>query len=214
VSSQNPFSLQGYGSGEFGNAPVEMLIIGYYMNLLTSEYRSSPKLIAFLTMLLKKFDDISQCQVAMDMAFDVDNAIGEQLDAVGAIVGANRTVGFQPSGGVSPVLDDATYRIYIKARAAQNQWDGKIDSLQAIWETLFPSRTIAIGDNQNMTASIFLTGTFTSIEQDLIVNGYIVPRPEGVLYNYVFSTLPAFGFDLNNTWVSGFDVGRFAGFNA
>lgn len=207
--SQNPFALQGFGSGLFGNAPIETLPITYYVNLLTSQYQNSPKLIAFLTMLLKKFDDVSQCQVAMDMAFDLDNAMGAQLDILGVIVGANRLVGFQPSAGVSPRLDDATYRLYLKARAAMNQWNGTINGLQGIWATLFPGGQIIIADNQNMTATVFMAGLFTSIQQDLISNGYIVPRPQGVLYTYVFGG-PTFGFDLNNTFIAGFDVGKFA----
>jgi hypothetical protein len=129
---------------------------------------------------------------------------------LGAIAGAGRTVGFQPSDSVSPVLDDATYRIYIKAKIAQNQWDGTITSLYAIWKYLFPVGSIIIADNQNMTATIFLSGSFTSIIQDLITNGYIVPRPEGVLYTYDFAELPAFGFDLDNSFVAGFDVGKWA----
>lgn len=209
MSSQNPFALQGFGSGLFGNAPIENLPLEYYLRLLTSEYQNSPKLNAFLTAMLQKFDDISQCQVVMDMAFDVDNAVGAQLDVLGVIVGASRVVGFQPSGGASPQLDDATYRIYIKARAALNQWDGTMDGLQAVWATLFPGGRIIIGDNQNMTATIFLSGQFSAIVQDLITNGYIVPRPEGVLYTYVFGG-PHFGFDLNNSLIAGFDVGTFA----
>ena len=82
----------------------------------------------------------------------MDNAIGPQLDQVGTIVGASRTVGFQPSDSVSPVLDDATYRILIKATAANNSWDGTIDGLQSIWKTLFPGGSIIVGDQQNMTA--------------------------------------------------------------
>ena len=208
---QNPLTAQGYGSGLFGNAPIERLGIDYYLNLLTSEYQppSSPKLNAFLQVLLQKFDDISLCAVSMDTAFDVDLAVGVQLDMIGAIVGANRTVPFQPTGSISPVLDDNTYRIYIKAVAAANQWDGTIDSLQGIWEILFPGLTITIGDNQNMTVTIFLTGTYTSIVQQLITNGLIVPRPEGVLYNYVFGELPAFGLDLDNTLIAGLDTGYF-----
>jgi hypothetical protein len=61
-----------------------------------------------------------------------------------------------------------------------------------------------------MTATIFLSGSFTSIIQDLIVNGFIVPRPEGVLYEYTFAELPAFGWDLDNSFVAGFDVGKFS----
>jgi len=207
-TSGNP--LQTYGSGQYGAAPVEMLGLDYYLGLLTSEYKNSPKLNAFLQMLLQKFDDISQCLVALDLAWDVDSAVGAQLNMIGAIVGVSRTVPFQPSNGVSPILDDPTYRIYIKAKVAQNEWNGSIDSLQSVWQNLFPLGRIFIEDEQDMTATIFLIGSFTSIVKDLITNGLIVPRPQGVLYNYVFSNLPAFGFDLNNTLIAGFDKGYWA----
>jgi hypothetical protein len=209
VSSPNQ-PIQSYGSGAYGNPPIEALELGYYLNLVSSEYRNSPKFLKFLTVLLQKFQDVTHTLVALDAALDVDNAIGPQLDQIGSVVGADRTVGFQPSGGVSPILDDATYRIYIKARAAQNTWDGTIDSLQPIWSVLFPGGSITIGDNQNMTANIFIQGTFTSIEKDLITNGYIVPRPQAVLYDYVFGPFPILGFGhLNPTMIAGFGVGHF-----
>jgi len=148
--------------------------------------------------------------VQFDTSLDLDSAIGAQLDALGEIVGASRTVGFTPSNGVSPVLDDDTYTLYIKAKIAQNQWDGTPTSLYYIWLTLFPSGNIVVADNQNMTATIFLSGSFTSIIQDLILNGYIVPRPEGVQYSYTFANLPAFGFDLDNSYVAGFDIGMWS----
>jgi hypothetical protein len=204
-----PYGIGGYGSGYFGNLPIEVLPIGYYMQLLASQYQppNSPKLNALLYILLKKFDDASQCLVQLDTAFDLDYAEGVQLDTLGVIAGVSRTVPFQPSGGVSPVLDDATYRILIKAQIAQNQWDGTVGSLQEIWQELFPGGTIIIADNQDMTADIILIGSFTSIIQDLIINGMIVPRPQTVLYSFVFGNLPKFGADLNNAWVAGADLG-------
>lgn len=207
----NPtFGTSGFGLGGYGNQPLETLPIGYYIGLLTHQYVNSPKLNALLYVLLKKFDDVSQCLVQMDTAFDLDIAVGVQLNALGAIAGANRTVGFQPSGGVSPVLDDTTYRLYIKAKIAANQWDGTITTLYPIWQQLFPGGNLIIADNQNMTATIFVSGSFTSIIQDLITNGYIIPRPEGVQYTYVFADLPAFGFDLDNAYIAGFDVGKWS----
>lgn len=206
----NPsYGTSGYGSGGYGNEPIESLPIGYYLQLLTSEYHDSPKLNAFLQAMLRKFDDASQCLVLMDTAFDVDYAIGVQLDAIGLIVGVSRTVGFQPSNGVSPVLSDATYRLLLIAKIAQNQWNGSITSMYGIWQQLFPSGRITVADQQNMTADILITGSFTSIIQDLITNGYIVPRPQGVLYNYEFPEFPMFGFDLDNSYVAGFDTGKF-----
>lgn len=196
--------------GGYGNEPVETLPIGYYQNLLSSQWRNSAKLTALLYVLLKKFDDVSQCMVQMDAALDLDNAEGPQLDQCGAVAGVGRTVSFQPTGGVSPVLDDTSYRLLIKAKIAQNQWDGTIGSLYPIWQSLFPGGKIVVADQQNMTAEIIMSGAFTSIVKDMISNGLIVPRPEGVEYTYTFATLPIFGFDESTALVAGFDQGHFA----
>jgi len=221
----NPYyGTQGYGAGGYGNQPIETLPIGYYQALLTSQYQTkSPKLRALLYLLLKKFDDVSQCLVKMDTALDLDSAVGGQLDLLGQIAGAGRTLPFQPSFGVSPVLDDDSYRIYIKAKIAQNQWDGTIGSLYAIWATLFPTVSIVIADNQNMTATLFIGGLPSSVLIDMIAgfavngatsgvvrNGLIVPRPEGVEYSFDLGDLPAFGFDLDNAFIAGFDVGMWS----
>ena len=204
------YGTGGYGETGYGNEPIEDQPIGYYQWLLTSQYRQSPKLNALLYKLLRKFDDVSQCLVQMDVALDLDAAVGPQLDMLGGTVGVGRVVGFQPTGSVSPVLDDDTYRTLIKARIGWNQWDGTIDGLYALWNVLFPGLTIVIEDNQNMSANILISGAFTSILEDLITNGYIVPRPEGVLYNYVFATLPIFGFDHAPGFIDGFDTGHWS----
>lgn len=204
------YGVGGYGQGGYGNSPLENQPLGYYLQLLTSQYASpsSPKLNALLYLHIKKLDDASKCLVQMDTALDIDAASGSQLDMLGATVGVGRVTPFQPSGGVSPILDDGTYRLLIKARIGWNQWDGTIDSLYKLWLQLFPGGRIVIEDNQNMTANIVMTGSFTSIVQDLISNGFIVPRPEGVLYTYSFGTLPAFGFDVvPNAFIAGFGQG-------
>lgn len=206
------YGTGGYGQGGYGNSPIENQPLGYYLQLLTSQYRppSSPKLNAFLYVLLKKFDDVSKCLVQMDTALDLDSASDAQLDMLGATVGVSRTVPFQPSNNVSPVLNDVTYRILIKARIGWNQWNGTIDGLYTLWQQLFPGGRIVIEDQQNMTANIVVVGALTSILQDLITNGFIVPRPEGVLYNYIVTTLPAFGFDSSAGFIAGFDTGHWA----
>lgn len=202
------YGVSGFGLG--GKLPYKIPSIGYYLSLLTHQYQGAPNLIAWLTTCLQPVLDAGVTFSQMVNAFDLDSAIGPQLDVLGQLVGANRTVGFQPSGGVSPVLTDPVYRVYIRAKIAQNQWNGSIDSLYSLWPTLFPGGTITVIDNQNMTATIILSGAFLSIYQDLITNGYIIPRPEGVLYDYTFATLPILGFDQNNTFVAGFDIGHFA----
>ena len=204
------FGLGAFGQGQFGGEPVENLPISYYLGVITSEYQGSPKFLQWLSILLQPLDDASQCLEGMTLAFDLDYAVGVQLDTLGVIIGQSRTMTFQPSNGVSPVLDDTTYRLLLRARIARNQWDGTIDSLQSTWQTLFPGGQISVEDAQNMSATIVLSGAFTSIAQDLIKNDLIVPRPAGVLYNYTFGSLPAFGFGPATSVIGGFGIGKWA----
>jgi hypothetical protein len=194
-----------------GNAPVQLLPIGYYTKILTSQYATSPLFQQWLQEVLRLADDISQCLASIPSAFDLNFAVGAQLDILGQIIGPTRVVPFQPSSGVSPVLDDNTYRLLLRATIANNQWDGKQGSLYEIWTNLFPGGHITIIDNQNMTATIVMTGSFSSIIQDLISHDLIVPRPEAVQYNYVFGGIPFFGFSTANTaYLAGFGVGKWS----
>lgn len=192
------------------SVPIQSEPIGYYTNLLTSEYAGAAKFQQWMTAVLSILNDISNLLSSISGQCDVDFATGVQLDIIGSIVGIGRTVAFQPSGGVSPVLDDTTYRLLIKSTIANNQWDGTIGSLYPIWNKLFPGGHIVIIDNQNMTADIILTGSFTSIIQDLITNGLIVPRPQTVAYQYFFGNLPIFGFDRQDTFIAGWDTGNWS----
>ena len=220
----NPgYGTEGYGQSGYGNQPIQALPIGYYINLLTHQYVHSPKLNALLYVLLKKFDDVSQCLTKLDTSLDLDSAVGVQLDMLSVIVGVSRILPFQPSFSVSPVLDDDAYRIYIKAKIGQNQWGGTITNLYLLWRQLFPTIGIVVADNQNMSATLFISGSPSSIILDMIAgyavngatsgtvqNGLIVPRPESVEFLYDFGNLPSFGFDLDNSYVAGFDTGKWS----
>lgn len=191
------------------SSPITAPPLSYYLGLFTSLYKTAPKLNAWQTIRLQPLADIMACAQTITAAYDIDTAVGIQLDVLGQIIGANRTVPFQPSMGVSPVLDDSTYRLLLYAKRANNTWNGKILSLYPLWQTLFPSGNIIFIDNQNMTATIILAGTFSSIQSDLIENDLIVPRPEGVAYKFIVApTFPLFGADLNNVYIAGADLGH------
>jgi len=189
---------------------IKMMPESYYSGLITSEYKLSNNFNLWLKAVLDILNDISICLSLMDYVFDLDYAQGVQLDILGQIIGVSRTLPFQPSGGVSPILDDDTYRILLKATIANNQWDGTINSLYPIWNNLFSGGQIVIQDNQDMTANIILSGSFNSIIQDMITHDMIVPRPETVAYNYIVGNLPVFGFDRNDAYIAGFDVGNWS----
>jgi hypothetical protein len=207
----NPtYGTAGFGNDGYGNQSITNLPIGYYLDLLTSEYKKSPKLNKFLLKMLRKFDEVDECLVLFDTVLSIDSAAGPQLDQLGSIVGAGRVVGFQPTGGGSPTLDDDDYRLYIKAKVARNLWDGTLDGLQSVWAILFPDFKLAVLDNQNMTMTVFIVGTISSTFSDLVQNGYIVPRPEGVLCKYVLGPYPLFGFGQVQGFIDGFDIGHWS----
>jgi hypothetical protein len=200
----------GYGKGGYGEGYYGGTALPYYLSLVTSEYQLSPKFLAWLSACLQVLDDAIPVAMNLDYSFDLDAAVGKQLDVLGEVVGVGRTLPFQPSGGASPILDDDTYRLLLRARVAWNHWDGRINSLQSIWKGLFPGGVIQVEDNQDMTINLTVSGSFSAIVLDLINNGMIVPRSEGVLVNVgQLADRPFFGFDRSDGYVAGFDVGKF-----
>lgn len=182
----------------------------YYLNLITSSYRSKPKFISWLTVFLEKVHDITSVLDVIDLLFDIDYATGNQLDILGRIIGQDRIVNFQPSDGSSSILDDATYRTLLKAKIIKNQWKGDIVSLGPLWKILFPDGEIIIVDNQDMTMSAIIAGNFSLIERDLVRHGYIVPKPQSVGLKIYFGSVPFFAYDMENEYFAGYDIGNWA----
>ena len=208
--------MGGFGQGGWGQigfgSPAQTLATppnaAYYLRLVTSEYQISTRMLAWLQANLRLFQDIVACSQFVGVSLSLSQAFGAQLDLLGTIVGAARTVPFQPSNSVSPILDDGTYRTLLQAVVAQNHWDGTLDGLLTSWQTIFPGGLLIVDDLQNMTVNIYLAAPLSSILQDLVLKGYILPRPQGVLYNITLATLPMFGCDRNDSWVAGADLGH------
>lgn len=184
------------------------LPIEYYLNLITSEYRLKPNFISWLSSSLQLLDDATSTIEEIFNAFNIDNAIGNQLDLIGQIIGQERKVGFQPTDGSSPVLDDTNYRTLLKAKIVQNHWRGQIKELVDMWSILFPEGTITIQDTQDMAFNVIITGNLSLLTRDLVLNGYIIPKPEGVNANYYFGDVPIFGYDISNEYYDGYEVGK------
>lgn len=120
--------------------------------------------------------------------------------------------GYKPSEFDSTkdrLITDEIYRIMIKARIIQNIWKGNALELYAMWKVLFPeSMGLQIQDNQDMSFNIVLIGDYPEIMKELIMHGYIIPKPEGVRINILsfVSTdgLPIFAYDYNTINYSGY----------
>lgn len=63
-----------------------------YAALITSEHAIRPKFMSLVNLIAGGFGDITACILSMPKAFDIDTAVGAQLDIVGKWVGQARVV--------------------------------------------------------------------------------------------------------------------------
>ena len=152
--------------------------------------------------------------------FDIDQAVGQQLDMIGVWVGISRNIAVPLTGvyfafntalvgfnqgawlGIGnatsglTMLGDLDYLLLLKAKIAANHWDGTIPGAYKIWGIVFANQpfTLMIQDGQDMTMAIIVVGTInTAVTLSLIINGYITLRPAGVLITgYYQNTVPNF----------------------
>ncbi|WP_175698478.1 DUF2612 domain-containing protein [Burkholderia ambifaria] len=208
-----------------------------YTSLITSEHRDQPRYMATIGALVQPIVDQMNVLQSLPGKFDLDNAVGVQLDDVGLWVGVSRKIRtplsgiyfsfdvaglgfdqgiwkgpFDPDTGLT-VLDDDTYKLVIRAKIGANHWDGTLASSAAILNSIFDSDThVFIEDHQDMSMTIGIAGKVPSaVFLALLAGGYIPLKPEGVRVSYTVVTsvdgAPLFGFDMNNELVAGFDTG-------
>lgn len=148
-----------------------------YIGLVTSEHADKPKFVATLSALVQCFVDLQNVTLQIPFDFDLDVAVGVQLDAVGEWVGISRNVNtpltgvyfsfdtvalgfdqgvwkgpFDPDTGVVS-LDDDTYRLLIRAKIGANNWDGTLGSSAAILNSIFNKGNAAVTGPVTITAN-------------------------------------------------------------
>lgn len=208
-----------------------------YLALITPAYRSKPKFTAMIRAIVEPVVAQMAFLNHLPADFDLDEAIGVQLDVVGEWVGRTRFiripiagawfswdeewkgweqgVWYQPEydtpSGITR-LDDETYRTLLRAKIAANNWDGTLPSAKAALEILFPNgeTQILVIDNQDMTMTFGVSGVIPSaLFIALLSQGYLPLKPEGVRADYLITTVdgPLFGWDVENEFIAGWDEG-------
>lgn len=208
-----------------------------YTSLITSEHKDKPKFSAMVQAVTGAVDSVTDALLGMPQDFDIDTAVGAQLDIVGLWVGISRKIatpllvffsfdtdglGFDEGNIKGPYdpdtglvsLDDDTYRVILKARIGANNWDGTLPSLIDIYALVFAGTgsVVFVVDNQDMSIDFYVAGIAPSaLMTALLKDGYFPLKPSGVKINsYTKSSVagaPMFGFDIENDYISGFDVG-------
>lgn len=178
-----------------------------WLDLITSEHNQKPLFMETVRALLQPLADIKYTMELMPEVFDLDTAVGAQLDAVGEWIGVGRNLAvpisdiyfsfdvsglgfdegtwkgpFDPANGLVTLPDDA-YRTLLKARAVNNRWGGTIEQAYAVWAIVFEGTGtgILIQDLQHMHMLVAITGPVPdALTLALIKGGYINLKPAGV----------------------------------
>jgi hypothetical protein len=179
-----------------------------YLNLIPSPNNLAQNFMDWVQAIGQLYIDQQTCIAALIQAFNIDTAVGVQLDIIGQLVGVSRILNFTPSNGVSPTLIDAEYQTILYAQILKNFWNGTTGQVYSFWQQYLPQFPITIIDNQDMTMTVWIAG-MSGLQQELTANGYYVPKPAGVLVNYIFGNGPYFAFDISNQYFAGFDLGAF-----
>ncbi len=183
-----------------------------YISLITQEHIDKPKFVATVTASVSPFAKLQETMRKFISDFDVDSAIGVQLDTIGIWVGVSRRIGIpiagyyftwddvasdgwdngvwkgigDPDSGFTTLPDDL-YRALIKAKIEANSWRGDIPGAYHIINTaLSVDNVVRIVDNQDMTMTVRVQGgVLPSAEQAIVTAGYLPIKPAGVKANYV-----------------------------
>jgi hypothetical protein len=209
-----------------------------YTALVTSEHAHKPKFIATIEANAGLEAFIQSVLSTINPSFDLDSAVGVQLDTVGVRVGVSRFIAtplsgiyfewdnaalgwsfgiwkgvFSPTTGLT-LLPDDSYRTLIRAKIAANSWKGSIPDAYTIWETLFTDTIVLIQDNQDMSMVIGVTGQpLDVLTQALLIGGYLPLKPEGVRIAYYalhVDTNPLFAWGADGSGVAGWGIGSWA----
>lgn len=185
-----------------------------YEALITSEHNQRPNYMAMIDATTQGAVDSQNLLSTFSSLFDVDLAVGQQLDMVGTWVGATRdlTIALPPTGITQ--LTDGDFRTLLYAVIAANFWTGNVPGIYDIWATVFATNpvTVLVQDNQDMTMFVVLvTNFFSNVVLALIVNGYFNLCPAGVnflgFYQPSAANEPVFGLGVNNSTIGGLGYG-------
>jgi hypothetical protein len=182
-----------------------------YSELIPSYQLEAPRYAATLDAVTSAFVAQQDVTSSFIRNFDIDKAIGTQLDILGQWIGQTRRInapiedfffsfdnvdlGFDYGywknrydaefGFID--LDDENYRAVLRAKIGANNWDGTNETLPDILQNIYPKKDILISfaDNQNMTMTVSVKGkSISSITKEIIRQGYLAIKPGGITVNY------------------------------
>jgi hypothetical protein len=208
-----------------------------YTALITGAHKEKPKFKEWVYVLTEALNVARKRLIKLQDDFAIETAVGVQLDAVGARVGADRKlpstltdiyfalddVGgigldlgvwkgrFDPTDGMVS-LDDGTYRAVIKSTILMNHWNGKNETLPAYVSGIFANfgvvgKFMDLQDFQTMQVAMNITPGTTPSVVYDLLSRRIIDVVSAGVYLNLTDNNPWFGLDYLTASVKGLDDG-------
>ena len=150
-----------------------------YIDLLIKQYWEQPNAVAEIEAQAATWEKIRDVFLAFDAEFDLDTAVGAQLDIIGKTVGLLRADHIEFN-------DDEEYRFFLRLQISRNNGSAFMvsddkTSIQDVIQFAFEKLAYVI-DSKNMTLTLYIEDTFDITRLLLILELAVLPKPQGVRY--------------------------------
>ena len=155
----------------------------YYSGLLIIQYITKTKAKGMIESIAEQFI-ADQIYTQVQDAFDIDTAVGVQLDVVGKYAGVQRNTS-DLSGPIS--LDDDDFRSLIKVAIVKNNSGSSLYDIENLLNVFFPG-SFLVFDYKNMQMSYVFDVTIGSrqLAEAFVKNG-LLPKPMGVAASLIYA---------------------------
>lgn len=151
-------------------------LIDYYCNLLIIQYRDKDKARGTVAALAEQVVS-DQITTQVQDAFNLETAVGAQLDILGKYIGISRNV----ADSLGPVvLDDSDYRTMLKLKILTNNSGSSLYDIQKLLMEYFGG-DLVVFDYLNMRIGYFFNSALGSAQlAEIFVKAGLLPKPMGV----------------------------------
>ncbi len=151
-------------------------ILIYYSDLLILQYKGKPKATATVQAIVDTVTS-GQLPIAIQNAYNLDTAVGAQLDIIGKYAGVSRD-GSSFSGPM--ILEDEDYRKIIKLKIIKNNSGSSLSDIQDLLALYFEGQ-IKVFDYKDMSMSYYVSASFGSQQLvEFFINKGLLPVPMAV----------------------------------
>lgn len=169
-----------------------------YVNLLIKQYWEKPNAVAEIAAQAASWEKVRDILAEFMTAFDLDTAVGAQLDIIGRIAGL-------PRNRIEFDLDDE-YRFYIRMKIAKNTGSALMvsnvrTSIQAVIQYGFEGLAYVL-DQKDMTLQLYIDPSLDLGRLALILELDLLPKPQGVRYSLTIQAVIGGTFGFANNLVS------------